>query len=108
MQASYAFDSTVCSMVITVHYALSTELGEVCKCGFPRFGGVRPHLVPGHLLFREVVALVHLARKINVFGLVSNDNVDGLAFLFLFCQLAAECDDMCDRKHWWCPCAPCA
>ncbi len=44
------------------------------------------HFVLGHLVFGVVVALVHLPNKVDGFGFVQDDDVDGLA---LFCCLSS-------------------
>jgi hypothetical protein len=50
------------------------------------------HFVLGHLVFGVVVALVHLPDKVEGFGFVQDDYVDGLALLLLFVKLMAKGD----------------
>ncbi len=64
------------------------------KCGIPCLVHIQLHLVLGHLLLHEVVTFIHLADKMQRFGLVGDDDVDRATLLSKFCQLATKCDDM--------------
>ena len=47
-----------------------------------------------HLFFGEVVALVNLPHTVEGFRFLRDDDIDGLAFFLLFCELAPKRDDV--------------
>ncbi len=55
------------------------------------------NFVLGHLVFGDVVALVHLPNKVEGFGFVQDDDVDGLALFLLFVKLMVKGDDVGGR-----------
>jgi hypothetical protein len=48
----------------------------------------------GHWVFGVVVALVHLPNKVEGFGFIRDDDVDGLALFLLLVKLTAKGDDV--------------
>jgi hypothetical protein len=56
------------------------------------------YFVLGHLVLGVVVALVHLPNKVEGFGFIQDDDVDGLALLLLFVKLTAKGDDVGDCR----------
>ncbi len=52
------------------------------------------YLVLGHLVFGVVVTLLHLPNKVEGFGFIQDDDIDGLALLLLFIKLTAKGDDV--------------
>ncbi len=81
-------------MILSVGLALGKTLGEILQGMHPGFVGICLHFILGHLLFSVVVALVHLSSKVECFGSLKDDDVDGLALLLLFVELTAESDDV--------------
>ncbi len=62
--------------------------------GIPYLVRIRLHLVLGHLFPREVAPFIHLADKVQRFGLVGDDDIDCAPLLLKFCQLTPKHDDM--------------
>ncbi len=69
------------------------------ECGIPLLVCIQLHLLLGHLVFPEVVTFIHLANKIECFGLVRDDDVDCAALLLKFCQMTTKHDDMTGAEY---------
>ncbi len=69
------------------------------KCFVPYLVRILQDLVLGHLLFGEVVTLIHFPDKVEGFCFIGNDDVDCLAFFLLLVELASERDDVGHVGH---------
>ncbi len=61
---------------------VGVELHEVLQSEGPCFVIVNKHFIFCHLFFSEIVTLVHFPNKVEGFGLLGDDDIDGIT-LFL-------------------------
>ncbi len=90
----HAVETIVGCTVVSVCLSLGVELREVLQGEGLCFVLVGKHFIFCHLFFGEAVALVHLPYKVEGFGLLRNDDVDALAFLLKFGELATKRDNV--------------
>ncbi len=80
VDVGHAVKSAVGHLVVSIRLSLGIELHEVLQSEGPFFFLVYEHFIFCHLFFGEIVALVHLPNKVEGFGLLGDDAIDGLAF----------------------------
>ncbi len=80
VDVGHAVESIVGCTVISIRLLLGVELHEVLQSEGPCFVVVDKHFIFCHLFFGEIVALVHFPKKVEGFGLLGDDDLDGLAF----------------------------
>ncbi len=86
----YTVKIAVAHMLVSVGLALGKNVSEILQGMHPGLVGVHLDFILGHLLFLVVAALVHLSDKVEHFGFLQDDDIDGLALLLLLVELTAK------------------